>query len=483
MKQLPPLWAHQKTAVERSLNEPALALFFETGTGKTRTAIDIIRWRCAKEQKLLKILILVPKIICVNWKREIAKYSKIAEHDVHVLLGAGAKRLKYFEEKTLEGHQLNRPGIFITNYEALEMSPLFTALTDWAPDMMIIDEAHRIKNPEATRAKKCIQLSDKVKYKYALTGTPILNSAMDVFNIFRFLDNGETFGVNFWKFRLSWFEDENAGWNNRPGYFPKWVPRAETYAEFNKLIYRKAIRALKKDCIDLPPFVRKEVHVELSPEQKRLYSEMRDEYVAYIDDLTKTDTPRAVVAQLAVTKALRLQQIVTGYAKTEDGEIHRIKDNPRIKALEELLEDLAPDHKVIVWSVFHENYEEIANVCKVLKLKYREVHGKVKDKDRQQAIDDFNNDPEVRVFIGNQRAGGIGIELIPSDVSIYFSKNFSREDDEQSEARNFRGGSHIHKSVTRIDLVATDTIDDLITQALVNKKKISDEILDWKTKL
>src|SRR5690606_38507950 len=128
--------------------------------------------------------------------------------------------------------------------------------------------------------------------------------------------------------------------------------------EFSKLMYTKAIRAIKSECLDLPPFVRKEVHVELSKEQARLYKEMKDEYVAYIDDITKTDTPRAVVAQMAVVKALRLMQIVTGYAKTDEGEIHKIEKNPRLDALEELLEEHAPHSKIIVWSIYHENYAD-----------------------------------------------------------------------------------------------------------------------------
>lgn len=477
-----PLWAHQAQAVEFAKTSPDVGLFFEVGTGKSRTAIEILRWKFMCANALIPTLIFAPKIVCTNWAREITKYSRIKERDVVVLQGSGKDKaaaiLKHcFKDGAITGK------IVITNYESLENEEVFKLLMAWRPRIVIGDEAHRLKNPESKRAKAVIKIGDQAEHRLALTGTPILNSAMDIFNIFRFLDRGESFGPNFWRFRHTWFEDANARWNGKPGYYPKYEPRAEAYGEFSKIIEKKALRALKKDCLDLPPFVRKEVHVELSPEQKRMYEEMRKEYIAFVEDLEAGGQPRAVVAQLAVTKALRLQQIVTGFAKTEDGDIHRIAKNPRIDALSELLEEHAANHKIIVWSVFHENYADIAKLCTSLKLGFRELHGKVHQRDRDPNITAFCKDPSVRVLIANQGAGGIGINLVESDISIFYSKNFSLEQDIQAEGRNYRGGSEQHSKVTRIDIVATDTIDDLLSTVLANKQEIGTKILDWKEKL
>lgn len=353
-------------------------------------------------------------------------------------------------------------------------------MLDWGAEVIIGDEIHRIKNPEAIRAKRALVLSDKVQYRYCLTGTPILKSPMDVFNIYKFMDGGKTFGANFYKFRSIWFEDQNAGFQGTQNYFPDYQPRADSFGEFSRLMYTKAIRAIKSECLDLPPFVRKEVHVELSKEQAKLYTSMKKEYVAYIDDITQTDTPRAVVANMAVVKALRLMQIVTGYAKTDEGEIHKIKENPRLDALEELLEEHGPNSKIIVWSIYHENYIDIANVCKKLGLDYTELHGQVPEKMRDANIKKFTTDPSCRVLIGNQQAGGIGINLVESNIAIFYSKSFSLEQDIQAEGRNYRGGSEQHKSVTRIDIIATGTIDELITQSLAEKQDVATKILDWR---
>lgn len=478
-----PLWDHQRKAIEKGLGMDHLGIFFDIGTGKSRTAIDLIRQQCAKDGKLLKTLILAPKIVLTNWKREFAKYSKIHQSHIIVLLGSKKKRMNTMAQECGLSGSLTESKILLTNYEAMDMEELVEMIKDWKPDIMIADEAHRLKNPESKRAKEAIKVSDFAKYKYALTGSPILNSAMDIFNIFRFLDGGETFGKNFYAFRTNWFEDANAGWAGKTGHFPKYQPRPETYIQLAVKVAAKSVQAKKSECLDLPPFLRQQVFVELSVEQQKLYKQMRDEFVAYVDGLEAGDQPRAVIAQLAITKALRLQQIVTGYAKTDDGSIHKIKDNPRLKALEEMLAELSPNHKIIVWSVFHENYHDISELCKKLKISYGELHGKISQANRESSIAAFNSDPKCRVLIANQGAGGIGINLVSSDVSIYYSKNFSLEHDIQSEGRNYRGGSEIHEKVTRIDIIAQDTIDDLISQALADKQDISKQILDWKRKV
>jgi SNF2 family DNA or RNA helicase len=482
MDNLPPLWEHQKQAVLRAQGTDCLGLFMDIGVGKTRAAIDILRYRFHAHNQILRTLIICPKIVCTNWEKEWDKYSKIHPWNVVVLRGSSKERIDLFTEKCF-GEAGPVAQIVITNYEALLMKDLVDLFHRWGVQAMVADEAHRLKNPTSKRAKECIKLGDTALYRYALTGTPILNSAMDIFNVFRFLDRGATFGTNFWKFRSIWFEDQNAQWSHRQGHFPKYMPRPETYGEFSNLVSKKAVRAIKSECLDLPPLVRKEIYVDLSPEQKKAYESMKKDFVAYLDDLEKSGHPRAVIAQLAVTKALRLQQITTGYAKCDDGEIYTFNDIPRLEALEDLLEDLAPWHKIIVWSIFHENYKAIKTVCEKLHLPFVELHGEVASRKRDRNIELFNNDQRVRVLIANQAAAGIGVNLIPSDVAIFYSRNFSLEHDIQAEGRNYRGGSEIHNKITRIDIIATGTIDELISKALASKQTISEQILDWRKDL
>jgi len=307
-----------------------------------------------------------------------------------------------------------------------------------------------------------------------------LNTQMDLYMQFRILDGGETFGKNPWAFRNMWFDDENAGWSGQPNYFPKYVPRPQTFEKFAELVNKKMVVAKKADCLDLPEFVCVDRFVEMGQEQSRMYKQMRDEYLTFVKSQLEGGTPRAVVAQLAITKSLRLQQIVSGFAKDDEGTIHWLPQNPRIKALEDILEDLVDHHKVIVWSVFKENYKMVAELLKKMDIGYSELHGDISPTEKQEEINKFKRDPKCRVMIANQSAGGVGINLIEATYAIYYSRNFSLEADLQSEARNYRGGSEIHDKITRINLVAKETIDELISESLAGKQQIGEKILSWK---
>jgi SNF2 family DNA or RNA helicase len=229
--------------------------------------------------------------------------------------------------------------------------------------------------------------------------------------------------------------------------------------------------------MDLPPLVRTAIPVPLAKEQKRVYDDMKADFIAYLA------TGEAVVAQIAITKALRLQQIVSGYVKTDMGEEITLKENPRLDALEELLEDRAPSEKIIIWACFNENYAQIRGVCDKLGLPFVELHGGVSGKDRQKNIDKFQTDPACRIMIANAGAGGVGINLTAASCTIFYSRNFSLEHDLQAEARNHRGGSEIHSKISRIDLVAENTIDQVIMEALANKLDLSTSILSLKNKI
>jgi len=110
-----------------------------------------------------------------------------------------------------------------------------------------------------------------------------------------------------------------------------------------------------------------------------------------------------------------------------------------------------------------------------LKLGFAELHGDIKDKDKE--AEKFRSDDSIRVIIGHPGSGGIGLNLVEASYMIYYSRNFSLEMDIQSEARNYRGGSERHASITRIDLVTPGTIDELVLKALAGKTAISNSVL------
>lgn len=459
-------WAHQLTAIHRASNLNEFALFFEMGAGKTSTAINCLRYKYMKHDRVLRTLVLCPPIVIENWRREFKIHSKVGQHVV-CLTGTGKQRLKLLTEN------MCKHTIFVTNYETLLMAPVMSELLKYAPECLVVDESHKCKDEKAKRTKAVIKLADKATYRYILSGTPILNSPMDIFAQYRILDKGETFGANFVAFRAKYFYDKNIHMP-RDKHFPDWVVRPGAYEEISSLLTRKSMRITKKECLDLPPLVKDQVFVDLSSDQARLYKQMKADFITYLNG-------KACVADLAITKALRLMQIVSGFAVVESEDEKRsevvIKDNPRLAALRELLAEITVHSKCIVWAVFKENYAAIRKVCADLAIAYVEINGEVSQTKKMEAVDTFNEDPNCRVLIGHPGSGGIGINLIAASYAIFFSRTFSLEQDLQAEARNYRGGSEIHAKVTRIDLVAKDTIDEAVLKRLASKMEISDKVL------
>ena len=471
-------WENQREGARRASESPdGFGFFFEVGTGKTMTTVSTLRLKYLEAQRLKRTFILGPAIVLNNWKRELLFHSNLSANVIHVLTGSGKKRIQAIEKIIQDGQHWDEGSIIITNYEAIGRMKGFTeAILKWKPEILVLDESHRCKSIGAKQTREAIKIADTVDHSYLLTGTPILNSMLDIFSQFRILDKGATFGKQFYSFRGKYFYDKNSG---MPGdkHFPNFVPRKGAAEEINLLIRKKAMYVEKDDCLDLPPLVRHKVEVEMSTEQEKAYTSMQKDFVAYIE----SEKPEAAIAELAITKALRLQQITTGFVGTEDIDsnkgIHKFKTNPRKNALKELLTDLAPKHKILVWAVFKENYNDIREVCEKLKIKYVEVHGGISQDDKMASVDKFNDDDTYRVFIGHPRSGGIGINLVPSDVSIFYSRNFSLENDIQAEARNYRGGSERHEKVTRIDIVTPGTIDEKVLEALASKKNIGYKVL------
>lgn len=460
------LWAHQRDGVERALlNNGCFGFMFEVGTGKTLTAITVCRSLFNKHSRVLTTLIISPLITLQNWKREWLAGSTLKEHQIVVLEGTGA-------QKARKAFDIREPSVIIINYESLQNEFVLKAIQQCNPDILIVDESHNCKNPSASRTKSVHLLARQIRYRMILSGTPILKSTMDIWAQHYIIDLGKTFGDSFFRFKLCYFYDKNA---NMPKHkhFPDWQPRPEKKKQLEDLLAERTMSVRKSDCLDLPPLIRQKVFIEIEKEQKKHYLQMKELFVTYIND-------RACVASLAITKALRMMQILSGHMPLDDGSCKIFEDTPRVKALAELLSDLGPYHKIIVWAVFKEDYKVIANVCKKLSLPYVELHGEVLVKDKFTNVDTFNKDPDCRVLIGNPGSGGVGVNLTASSVSIYYSRNFSLSSDLQSEARNYRAGSEIHKTITRIDIIAKDTMDEHVLEALHTKKEVGLATLkDW----
>lgn len=467
-------YSHQLEAVDFFERRTNGNLFYGMGAGKTGTAILIYRNWCRQEGRLLRALVLCPSVVIYNWQDEFGLFSKI-EQSYILPLGKGTGKDK------AEKVRSRTEGILIANYEALLSNDLFEAIYNFNPEVIIFDEVHLVKNATAKRSKLVFELAKQAAYRLGLTGTPLTKNAMDIYGIFKAIDLGETFGTNQYVYQAKYMVDANAAWKNKSNYFPKLINNPKTFQELNDLIYKKSLRKQTHECIDLPDLIEVTHQLDLSREMKKAYDEIKRDFLTFIETSKAEGVSESVTANLAVTKALRLLQVASGYVQLDNGEIHQFKDVPKLDYAKELLEEIVVegDNKCIVWCCFKANYHMIAKVCEELKIKYVFMTGEQSTSEKRESELAFNNDPEVKVIIANRSAGGVGVNLKAASHSIIFSRNFSLLDEQQSMARNYRGGSKdLHDKIIKIDLVTKDSIELQVLEALRNKEDVSKKVID-----
>ena len=466
-------WAHQIAAVNRFADQDNFALWHDMGVGKTTTAILLARYKFNLAGEVLPTLIVTPVATLWNWANEWKMNApEGVSSSVRVIYGDSKKRVQMLKDPEAK--------IFILNPEAFGIKSVVDELQKMKFGLCIVDEAHTFKNPKSKRFQTMLTITDKIKFKGMLTGTPILNSYLDIWAQFRYLDKGKTFGPNYYVFQRQYFIDKNAGMPPHV-HFPMWVPAPTTAKVFNQKLDAMVSRVSKADCLDLPPLVKLRKAVPMSDEQRTYYNDMLNNLIVEVED-------GSCVANIALTKSLRLLQILSGFVplQTEseflefdeivnEKNILKLEKNPRLEQLDEDLGELCPNHKVIVWSNFSDTYDDIKKIASKYG-KVAELTGRTKDRQGEQDL--FNNDPECRVILSNPQAGGVGINLIAASYSIWFSRNHSLGQRLQAEARNYRGGSEIHKSITQIDYYAPGSFDEDVLDCLDGKQNIADSILE-----
>lgn len=451
------LYKHQEDFLKIVKDHSNYLLSAECGTGKTIMLIQHIRYLYNQRGLSKPTLIVCPNIVTENWHREIGKFASQKMYDsTTILKGTRDQRIKRLKDQG--------KCIFIINYEGLSVIKEELLAIDWG--IVICDEIHRAKNPKAVSSKIVVDLSKKAEYRYGATGTPIANTMLDIFNIFMFLDHGNLFGRNFFGFRAKYFQDKNAMFKHKEWYFPKWEVRPNALNEIQTLLASKNFRVLKEDCLDLPPKVYKQVYVDMTSEQQKHYDNIKKELITEFNQ-------GVVVAANALTKVQRLSQITSGLLFNTDQEVHEI-NCAKMTALKELIDQLNGD-KVIIWGVFRKELERINEFCINQKLNPVLIYGGVKD--TSALAEKFDTDPECKVLIC-QIHSGIGFNATAAKYAIYFNNSYSIIDRLQSEDRCHRVGSEKHSSITYIDIVTTNSIDEIVLGALKGKKDLASAVLD-----
>ena len=459
-------YAHQLTALEKSWNRETYAYFMEMGTGKTKVLIDNVAMLYDKG-KVNGALIIAPKGVVGTWyNQEIPTHLPKHIENVCVLWQSNITKEQSRKLGTLfkTGEELH---FLIMNVEALST----TKGTDFARKflsshntLMAIDESTTIKNPKAKRTKNIIKLSELAKYRRIMTGSPVTRNPLDLYSQCQFLSPWLLDFQSYYAFRTRYAIMKTA---NISGRQIQLVAGFQRLAELSEKLNPFSYRVLKADCLDLPDKIYMKRQIKLSPDQNKLYEQMRKEALATLNG-------KRVTTVNALTQLMRLHQITCGHFTSDDGTTQPIKNN-RIDELMDVLEEI--EGKAIIWA--HYQYDINTIIKEVEKVhgpgSIVDYYGLTPQDERQENIKKFQNDDKCRFIVGTPQTGGYGITLTAANTVIYYSNGYDLEKRLQSEDRAHRIGQQ--KSVTYVDILADETVDEKIVKSLRKKINIASEVL------
>jgi len=410
----------------------------DMGLGKTLQAISLISEIQLENEDLLGIII-VPTSLLHNWKEEFYKFSDIKP----ILVEGNAETRKELVKKT-------EKGILITTYQTFRND--VKNYKDKKFDVAILDEAQNIKNVSSLVKKATSKLESAVNF--ALTGTPIENSIMELWSIFDFILPG--YLDNITKFRKKYKNSLNN-------------PDSKKIFNLKNIVSPFILQRTKDEVLtELPEKVENNMIVELSKEQKKLYMAYVKRAKKELREFDKEENNNLKVLAI-LTKLRQICNSPQLFDENYTGEVAKI----------ELLKELMPDilsngHRILIFSQFLGTLEEIKEELEKEKVEYFYIDGSVKSKERMEISKKFNSG-EGQVVLISLKAGGTGLNLIGADVVIHYDPWWNFAVENQASDRAHRIGQK--KSVQVIKLIIEGTIEEKIIKIQENKRTLSENIL------
>ena len=409
----------------------------EMGLGKTLQAITLL---LSKPNS--KTLIIAPTSLIYNWKNEFKKFAP----SMKIAISNGVK-----EEREELIKKYTNYDVILTTYNLLRRD---LELYDMEFDYCILDEAQNIKNQSSLSAKSVKEI--KAKTRFALTGTPIENSLMELWSIFDFVMPGYLYTEK--KFITRYHRRLEEG--------------PEILEELNRLVKPFILRRYKKNVIkELPDKIEKRLLVPLSDEQKVVY----DTYANYVKDLIqkKVEDFEFSKSKIEILSYItKLRQICLDPSVTMD---NYSGTSGKIDALIELLEQsIEEGHKVLVFSQFTSVLKNIGKILKEKNFLFSYLDGTVSSMNRMKMVDEFNNG-ENTVFLVSLKAGGTGLNLTSADIVIHFDPWWNPAVEDQATDRAHRIGQQ--NIVEVIKLISSGTIEEKIVELQDSKRELINKIL------
>ena len=418
----PPL-NHQKVAIEKLVGSKKFILADDMGVGKTTSTII-----AALETGAKKILIICPASLKINWQREIENYS-----DRFVFI--------------VEGKNYSTDADFIImNYDILKN---FHDINDKENslilksnfDLIILDEAHMISNSQAARTKIVNDISKKIDRLWLLTGTPMTNRPINYYNLLSLIES--PVAQNWMAYAIRYCQ----GYQFRAGKRKVWnVSGASNLEELRDRTSNQILRRLKEDVLDLPDKIITPVHLRTSSKE---YKDLMGEYYEWFDN--KKEESSSLTIQFS--KIMKVRKVIA---------------NEKVKHTIEFVENIIEQgKKVIIFTNFTETLQLIHNHFGKESVY---LDGSCNKIQRQYAVDQFQENEKIKVFVGNLKAAGVGLTLTSAEVVIMNDLSFVPAEHAQAEDRAYRYGQK--NNVLVYYPIFENTLEMIIYDILNVKKKI-----------
>lgn len=450
-----PLFEHQQKAVDFLMRKGSGAIFYEMGLGKTRAGIEYFSQRL-KTEFSLKLLVICPlSLIEPAWGADIREFSNLKYWNCH-------------DNGIPKGQDLRDSEVLIINYEAFIQDKNYKALQNlmvFFDFMVIVDESSRMKNPKSITTKKIMQIRDKFKYRVVMTGTPAPNGDEEYWAQINFVEP-DILHSSFYAFRNSFFHLARGRQVLPAGAFVTRQQMAEIFGkgfkyeitpekkkELMACIAPYCIRATKDECMDLPDVINEYREVTLGKNQAEAIKQMRRHLITEING-------KAITAPAALTKLMKERELVSGFAIDEGGAIVEIGENPKLRELEAILDEIA-GKQAIIWCQFQHEIRTIKG-----RLGDRATTLYAGTDDKADSIQGFK-EGRYQYLIAHPRSAAHGLTFTNASYEIFYSLDYSFEAHEQARARTHRAGQT--QKCTYIYLIAKDSIDEKIMEVLKNK--------------
>ena len=418
----PPL-QHQKEAIEKLAGSRRFILADDMGLGKTTCTII-----AALETGAKKILIICPASLKINWQREIENYS-----DRPVYISEGKK----FSTES---------DFVIVNYDILKNFHNTTdknkSLLDQSNfDLVILDEAHMISNPQAQRTKIINHFVKNIKRVWLLTGTPMTSRPMNYYNLLNIIES--PVAQNWMAYAIRYCQ----GYQFMAGRRKVWnVTGASNLEELRDRTSKQILRRLKEDVLDLPDKIISPVYLRLKSKE---YEELMGEYYNWFDN--KKDESSSLTVQFS--KLMKVRKVIS---------------NEKTKQTIEFAENIIEQGKKVI--IFTNFTDTLQTIYQHFGKQAVYLDGSCSKPHRQHAVDEFQDNEKIRVFVGNLKAAGVGLTLTAAEVVIMNDLSFVPAEHAQAEDRAYRYGQK--SNVLVYYPLYENTIEGAIYDILNRKKKI-----------